>query len=100
MDRDFRHAGFGAGFGAGRRTGSAAQAGAGGGYGGGAMWRLSQPPLHPDELAVSRSSAVDTEVAKMIKAFGAPIEPADAKTIGDYLKENYGGGVRRVDRSS
>jgi sulfite dehydrogenase (cytochrome) subunit B len=33
----------------------------------------------------------DAEVAKMIKAFGAPIDPADAKTIGDYLKENYGG---------
>ncbi|MGH6857791.1 MAG: c-type cytochrome [Methylocella sp.] len=32
----------------------------------------------------------DAEVAKMIKAFGAPIDPADAKTIGDYLKENYG----------
>jgi hypothetical protein len=26
----------------------------------------------------------------MIKAFGAPIDPADAKTIGDYLKQNYG----------
>jgi len=24
----------------------------------------------------------DAEVAKMIKAFGAPIDPADAKTIG------------------
>jgi sulfite dehydrogenase (cytochrome) subunit B len=33
----------------------------------------------------------DAEVAKMIKAFGAPIDPADAKTIGEYLKENYGG---------
>ena len=33
----------------------------------------------------------DAEVAKMIKAFGAPIDPADAKSIGDYLKENYGG---------
>jgi sulfite dehydrogenase (cytochrome) subunit B len=33
----------------------------------------------------------DAEVAKMIKAFGAPIDPADAKTIGNYLKENYGG---------
>jgi sulfite dehydrogenase (cytochrome) subunit B len=33
----------------------------------------------------------DAEVAKMIKAYGAPIDPADAKTIGDYLKENYGG---------
>jgi len=32
----------------------------------------------------------DAEVAKMIKAFGAPIDPADAKTIGVYLKENYG----------
>lgn len=32
----------------------------------------------------------DAEVAKMIKAFGAPIDPVDAKTIGDYLKENYG----------
>ena len=30
----------------------------------------------------------DAEVAKMIKAFGAPIDPADAKTIGDYLKQN------------
>src|SRR5208283_1313091 len=58
MDRDDRYAGFGAGFGAGRRTGSAAQTGNWGGYGGGAMRRLSQPPLHPDELAVSRSSAV------------------------------------------
>jgi mono/diheme cytochrome c family protein len=32
----------------------------------------------------------DAEVAKMINAFGAPIDPADAKTIGDYLKANYG----------
>jgi sulfite dehydrogenase (cytochrome) subunit B len=32
----------------------------------------------------------DAEVAKMIKAFGAPIDPADAKSIGDYLKEYYG----------
>ena len=32
----------------------------------------------------------DAEVAKMIKAFGAPIDPANAKTIGDYLKQNYG----------
>jgi sulfite dehydrogenase (cytochrome) subunit B len=32
----------------------------------------------------------DAEIAKMIKAFGAPINPADAKAIGDYLKQNYG----------
>ena len=32
----------------------------------------------------------EAEVGKMIKAFGAPIEPADAKTIVDYLTRNYG----------
>jgi mono/diheme cytochrome c family protein len=32
----------------------------------------------------------DAEVAKMINAFGAPIEQADAKLIADYLKSNYG----------
>ena len=32
----------------------------------------------------------DAEVTKMIKAYGAPIEDADAKTIADYLKKNYG----------
>jgi mono/diheme cytochrome c family protein len=33
----------------------------------------------------------DAEVTKMIKAFGAPIDDADAKIIADYLKANYGG---------
>jgi mono/diheme cytochrome c family protein len=32
----------------------------------------------------------DAEVAKMINAFGAPIDQTDAKTIADYLKSNYG----------
>ncbi len=32
----------------------------------------------------------DAEVVKMIKTFGAPINPADAKAITDYLKQNYG----------
>ena len=32
----------------------------------------------------------DAEVTKMIKAFGAPIDEADAKAIADYLKANYG----------
>ncbi len=32
----------------------------------------------------------DAEVGKMIKAFGAPIEPADAKIIVEYLAQNYG----------
>ena len=31
------------------------------------------------------------EVTKMIKAYGAPIEDADAKAIKDYLTKNYGG---------
>jgi hypothetical protein len=31
-------------------------------------------------------------VNKMINAFGAPIKPADAKVIIDYLAENYGSG--------
>ena len=34
----------------------------------------------------------DTEVNKMITAFGAPIGPADAKIIVDYLVANYGSG--------
>jgi sulfite dehydrogenase (cytochrome) subunit B len=32
----------------------------------------------------------DAEVTKMIRAFGAPINEADAKAITDYLKANYG----------
>ena len=31
-----------------------------------------------------------SEVAKMINAFGAPVAPEDAKTIVDYLVKNYG----------
>ena len=36
------------------------------------------------------AAAWDAEVAKMIKAFGAPIDDADAKIIAEYLKKNYG----------
>ncbi|MGA9195435.1 MAG: cytochrome c [Pseudolabrys sp.] len=32
----------------------------------------------------------DAEVTKMIKAYGAPIDDADAKAIAEYLKANYG----------
>lgn len=32
----------------------------------------------------------DAEVAKMIKAYGAPISDTDAKEIADYLAKNYG----------
>jgi sulfite dehydrogenase (cytochrome) subunit B len=34
----------------------------------------------------------ETEVNKMITAFGAPIDPAAAKIIVDYLARNYGTG--------
>lgn len=34
----------------------------------------------------------ETEVNKMITAYGAPIMPADAKIIVDYLTANYGNG--------
>jgi mono/diheme cytochrome c family protein len=33
----------------------------------------------------------DAEVTKMIKAYGAPIDEADAKAIAEYLAKNYGG---------
>jgi mono/diheme cytochrome c family protein len=32
----------------------------------------------------------DAEVTKMIKAYGAPIDDADAKAIAEYLRKNYG----------
>ena len=32
----------------------------------------------------------DAEVTKMIKAFGAPIDDADAASIKNYLSQNYG----------
>jgi len=36
------------------------------------------------------NAAWNAEVAKMINAFGAPIDPADAKGIARYLGINYG----------
>jgi len=36
------------------------------------------------------AKAWDAEVNKMIKAFGAPVDEADAKAIKDYLAANYG----------
>ena len=35
-------------------------------------------------------SGWDGSVTKMIKVFGAPIQPDDAKSIVDYLNANYG----------
>jgi mono/diheme cytochrome c family protein len=37
-----------------------------------------------------KAAGWDAEVNKMIKAFGAAISEADAKTISEYLKANYG----------
>ena len=34
-----------------------------------------------------RAALWDDEIMKMIKAYGAPIDGADAKAIADYLKE-------------
>ena len=36
------------------------------------------------------AAAWDAEVAKMINAFGAPIDQADADIIATYLRTNYG----------
>jgi len=50
---------------------------------------LDYPPLNAPFL---RRQGWESEVTKMIKVFGASIEPADAKIIVDYLTANYGGG--------
>jgi mono/diheme cytochrome c family protein len=44
----------------------------------------------PMNSAFLNAAGWDAEVAKMINAFGAPIDQADAKAIADYLKSNYG----------
>ena len=49
---------------------------------------LAYIPMNSPYLS---ASSWDAEVTKMIKAFGAPIEPGDAQAIKDYLTKNYGG---------
>jgi sulfite dehydrogenase (cytochrome) subunit B len=44
----------------------------------------------PMNSAFLTAAGWDAEVAKMINAFGAPIDQADVKAIADYLKSNYG----------
>ena len=44
----------------------------------------------PMNSPVLNAAGWDAEVAKMINAFGAPIDETDAKIIADYLKKNYG----------
>src|ERR1700676_4759505 len=53
----------------------------------GACHSLDYIPMNSPFLNVDRW---DAEVAKMINAFAAPIDQADAKVIADYLKKNYG----------
>ena len=48
---------------------------------------LAYIPMNSPFLNAAGWSAT---VTKMIKAFGAPIDEADAKIIADYLKKNYG----------
>ena len=54
---------------------------------GGGCHSLDYVPMNSPFLS---AAGWDAEVAKMINAFGAPIDQADAKTIADYLKSNYG----------
>jgi mono/diheme cytochrome c family protein len=53
----------------------------------GACHTLAYIPMNSPFLNAAGWSG---EVTKMIKAFGAPIEDADAKAIADYLTKNYG----------
>ena len=48
---------------------------------------LAYIPMNSPFLNAAGWSAA---VTKMIKAFGAPIDEADAKEIAAYLKKNYG----------
>jgi len=49
---------------------------------------LAYIPMNSPFLNAAGWSA---EVTKMIKAYGAPVDDADAKAIADYLTTNYGG---------
>ena len=53
----------------------------------GACHSLDYIPMNSPFLT---SATWDAEITKMIKVFGAPISEADARTIADYLKANYG----------
>jgi len=54
----------------------------------GACHSLDYIPMNSPFLSAESWKA---EVDKMIKAFGAPIDEADAKVIIEYLTRNYGG---------
>ena len=55
----------------------------------GACHSLDYPRINAPFL---KRQGWETVVNKMINVFGAPIKPADAKVIIDYLAENYGSG--------
>ena len=48
---------------------------------------LSYIPMNSVYMNAAGWSA---EVTKMIKAYGAPVDDADAKAIAEYLAKNYG----------
>lgn len=54
----------------------------------GACHTLAYIPMNSPFL---NAAGWNAEVTKMIKAYGAPIDDADAKAISDYLAKNYGG---------
>ena len=56
-----------------------------------ATWLYVADSLDVDAPFLDRQGW-EIEVNKMITAYGAPIGPADAKTIVDYLVANYGSG--------
>jgi mono/diheme cytochrome c family protein len=53
----------------------------------GACHSLDYIPMNSPFL---NAAGWNAEVTKMINAFGAPIDQADAKVITDYLTKNYG----------
>ena len=54
----------------------------------GACHTLAYIPMNSPFL---NAAGWDATVMKMINVFKAPIEPADAQTIKEYLAKNYGG---------
>jgi len=57
-------------------------------------WKATAAPASLDYIQINspflNAAGWNAEVTKMIKAFGAPIDEADAKAIVDYLAKNYG----------
>jgi mono/diheme cytochrome c family protein len=53
----------------------------------GACHSLDYIPMNSPFL---NAAGWNAEVTKMIKAFGAPINETDAKSIANYLAKNYG----------